>query len=94
MQSLTIRIVATFQSSACLANIQIWGKPSWGIDQKIRKEIKSIWLALIKAKTIQNKDEVPSYEERKEEKTSQKRNFADLDSIPEEFLDALTCKRM
>ena len=99
MKSLTLKIVATFQSSViCLANVQIWGKLNWSVDQKVKKEVESIWNALIKAKSIQNQnqDEVKPENYKKDEKTSSlKRSLtaADPDSIPEEFLDALTCKR-
>ena len=84
-----------------MANVQIWGKLNWSVDQKVKKEVESIWNALIKAKSKQNQDQVrPENCEnyKKDEKTSSlKRSLAaavDPDSIPEEFLDALTCKRM
>ena len=97
VKSLTLKIVATFQSSViCLANVQIWGKLNWSVDQKVKKEVESIWNALIKAKSIQNQDQVKPENYEKDEKTSSlKRSLtaADPDSIPEEFLDALTCKR-
>lgn len=52
VKSFQIRIFLTFQSSvACLANIQIWGLPSPDLSAKIKTEIRSIWEALIKAKT-------------------------------------------
>ena len=99
VKSLTLKIVATFQSSViCLANVQIWGKLNWSVDQKVKKEVESIWNALIKAKSIQNQDQVKTEDSenyKKDEKTSSlKRILTDPDSIPEEFLDALTCKRM
>ena len=98
VKSLTLKIVATFQSSViCLANVQIWGKLNWSVDHKVKKEVESIWNALIKAKSIQNQDQVKPENYKKDEKTSSlKRSLAaaDPDSIPEEFLDALTCKRM
>ena len=100
VKTLTLKIVATFQSSViCLANVQIWGKLNWSVDHKVKKEVESIWNALIKAKSIQNQDQVrpeDSENYKKDEKTSSlKRSLtaADPDSIPEEFLDALTCKR-
>ena len=96
--SLTIRIFATFQSSACLANIQIWATPSYCVDKKVQKDIKSIWQALIHAKSVQNQDSLQQSIEEKDKKSSQKRRFSesfhDSDSTPQEFLDALTCKRM
>ena len=101
VKSITLKVVATFQSSViCLANVQIWGKLNWSVDQKVKKEVESIWNALIKAKSIQSQDQVKpedSENYKKDEKTSSlKRSLAaaDPDSIPEEFLDALTCKRM
>jgi len=98
VKSLTLKIVATFQSSViCLANVQIWGKLNWSVDHKLKKEVESIWNALIKAKSIQNQDQVKPENYKKDEKTSSlKRSLAaaDPDSIPEEFLDSLTCKRM
>ena len=93
MLSLTIKIVATFQSSACLSNIQIWGKPSWSVDKKVQKDIQSIWQALITAKSNPSQGTLQS-EKKTEQKTTRKRNLTDPDSTPEEFLDALTCKRM
>ena len=97
VKSLTLKIVATFQSSViCLANVQIWGKLNWSVNHKVKKEVESIWNALIKAKSIQNQDQVKPENYKKDEKTSSlKRSLtaADPDSIPEEFLDALTCKR-
>ena len=84
-----------------MANVQIWGKLNWSVDHKVKKEVESIWNALIKAKSIQNQDHQVKPENsenyKKDEKTSSlKRSLAaaDPDSIPEEFLDALTCKRM
>ena len=82
-----------------MANVQIWGKLNWSVDLKVKKEVESIWNALIKAKakSIQNQDQVKPENYKKDEKTSSlKRSLAaaDPDSIPEEFLDALTCKRM
>ena len=99
VKSLTLKIVATFQSSViCLANVQIWGKLNWSVDHKVKKEVESIWNALIKAKSIQDQVKPEDSENyKKDEKTSSlKRSLAaaDPDSIPEEFLDALTCKRM
>ena len=99
VKTITLKIVSTFQSSViCLANVQIWGKLNWNVDQKVKKEVESIWNALIKAKSIQNQDQVKTEDSenyKKDEKTSSlKRILTDPDSIPEEFLDALTCKRM
>ena len=102
VKTITLKIVSTFQSSViCLANVQIWGKLNWNVDQKVKKEVESIWNALIKAKSIQNQDHQVQPENsenyKKDEKTSSlKRGLTatDPDSIPEEFLDALTCKRM
>ena len=66
------------------------------MNHKVKKEVESIWNALIKAKSIQNQDQVKPENYEIDEKTSSlKRSLAaaDPDSIPEEFLDALTCKR-
>ena len=76
-----------------LSNIQIWGKPNWSVDKKVQKDIQSIWQALITAKSNPSQDTLQS-EKITEQKTARKRNLTDPDTTPEEFLDALTCKRM
>ena len=93
MLSLTIKIFATYQSTPCLAYVQIWGKLHWSVDSKVKKDIQSIWQALIKAKSQPSQNIIQS-DERNKPKSDRKRNLVESESIPEEFLDALTCKRM
>lgn len=92
---LSIKIFQTFHSSVvCLSNLQIWGRPSSSLKPQLKSDLYSIWKALIKAKS--SKSFIPSAEQgRVEVAAHHPANESSLENeMPEEFIDALTCKRM
>lgn len=97
VKNLTIRIFNTFNSTLpCLANLQIWAELSEIVSVNKKKEISSIWLALNKAKLNPQPKQIPNSTTK-----SLKRSHPELSNelksvqdIPEEFVDALTFKRM
>ena len=95
VKSLTIKIFLTFKATPpCISDLQILGKLNDCVPESIRRDVNSIWKALTKAKFRQNSFQSLSLNP---EASGSKRKSLDednCDTVPDEFIDTLTCKRM
>ena len=95
VKNITIRIFNTFNSTLpCLANLQIWAKLSDIVLENKKKEISSIWLALNKAKLNPQPKQIPNTKSLKRSHPESSNEIKTVQEIPEEYVDALTFKRM
>ena len=77
-----------------MANLQIWAELSDIVSENKKKEISSIWLALNKAKLNPQPKQIPNTKSLKRSHPESSNEIKTVQEIPEEYVDALTFKRM